>query len=136
GVHCHAGDFVVHEFALARVQAGTYFESQLRHRLNDCAGASDRPCRAVEGGEEAITGGVHLPAAEARELAPDNRVVVPEQLTPGAIAKRDSTFTRADNVREQDRREDALRFGLLPSPALPDPGQESLDLFDDCLAVS
>ena len=63
-------------------------------------------------------------------------MVVPEQLTPGAIAKRDSTFTRADDVREQDRREDALRFGLLPSSALPDPGQESLDLFDDRLAVS
>ncbi len=118
------------------VQSGPHLESELAHRLDDGAGTPDRPCRPVETGEEAIACGVHLPAAEARELAAHDRMVVLEQLTPGAIAERGSTLTRADNVGEKHGREDALRFGLLPSPSLPDPGQEPLDLSDDRFAVS
>ena len=63
-------------------------------------------------------------------------MVALEQLSPGAVAERGSSLGRADDVGEEDGREDAFRFRLIPSAALPDPGQEPLDLFDDRLAVS
>ena len=39
------------------------------HALENGAGAADRAGRPVEGGEEAVAGGVHLRPAKARELA-------------------------------------------------------------------
>src|SRR3990170_7057172 len=114
-VHRDSCHLPVDEFALPGVQPGAHLELELAHPLDDGAGTPDRPRGTVETGEEAIAGGVHFPAAEAHELTPHQRMMLLEQLTPGAIAERGSTLTRTDDVREEHSREDALRFGFLPS---------------------
>ena len=80
-------DLAVDQLALAGVQAGADLEAELAHRLGDRAGAADRPGRAVEGGEEAVAGGVDLLAAEPDQLAPDERVVALEQVAPAPVAE-------------------------------------------------
>src|SRR5437867_2572441 len=62
------GDLAVQEFALAGVQAGAHLEPQLADLLDDRLRAADRPRGPVEAREEAVAGGVDLPAAEAGEL--------------------------------------------------------------------
>ena len=54
---------------------------------DDRARTVDRPRRPVEGGEEAVAGGVQLLAPEPRELAAHSRVVALEQLAPGLVAE-------------------------------------------------
>ena len=70
-----AGDLVIVELALARVEAGAHLKTECAYSLNDRFGTADRSRGAVEAGEEAVTGGVHLLAAVADEVAPDERVV-------------------------------------------------------------
>ena len=76
----------------------------------------DRPCRAVKGGEEAVAGRVHLLAAEAPQLRADGLVMLLKQLAPGAVPQLGRSRGGADDVREENRREDAVRLGL---PRLP-----------------
>src|SRR2546425_7154610 len=104
--------------ALACVQAGTHLETQLRHRLNDRAGASNPPRGTVEGGEEAVPGRVHLAAAEAYKLAAHELVVALEELAPGAVSQLGRPLARADDVGEEDGREDAVWLSFFPAAGL------------------
>ena len=60
-----AGDLVVAELALARVQPGADVEAELAHRVaRSRARSGSRARRAVEGREEAVAGRVDLAAAD------------------------------------------------------------------------
>src|SRR4029078_4470387 len=85
-VHGDPTDLPVHHLALPRVQPGAYLEPELAHGLGDGAGAPNGTGRAVEPCEEAVPGHVELRTAKADELAADQRVVLLEQLSPGAIS--------------------------------------------------
>ena len=95
------GDFLADSLALAGVQPRSHFESDLVELVTDGAGAVDRACGAVEGGEEAVAGRVDLMASEAAELASDRVVVALEQFALGAVAERGCLFARADDVGEE-----------------------------------
>jgi hypothetical protein len=73
-------------------------------------GAADRACRAVERRHEAVARRVDLDAAEPLELVAHLRVMALEELAPAAVAERGPP-RRADNVRDKDRREDAVGLG-------------------------
>src|SRR5215472_11295033 len=75
-VDSDAAHFVTDDFALASVETRAYTNSERFDAGRDGLGAAYGPCRAVEGGEEAIAGRVNLAAAEAGELAPRERVVL------------------------------------------------------------
>ncbi len=60
-----AGHLVVGELALACVKAGAKLDAEHPNIISDRLRAADRTCRAVEAGEEAVAGSVHLDAAEA-----------------------------------------------------------------------
>src|SRR5205085_6553659 len=87
GVDGDAAHLAVRELALAGVESCAQLEPEAPHAVADRAGGADRPRRPVEGGEEAVAGGVDLPSAVARELAADGNLVRLEQLAPAAIAE-------------------------------------------------
>jgi hypothetical protein len=61
---------------LPHVHAAADLEPQPAHRVADGAGAEDRPCRALERGQEAVAGGAHLPATVAAQLLTHQRMVL------------------------------------------------------------
>lgn len=62
--------------------------------------ATDGTDRPVEAGEESVTRGVDLLAAEARELLPDKRMVALHEVAPARIAELGELLRRADEVGE------------------------------------
>ncbi|HEV2005985.1 MAG TPA: hypothetical protein VGQ85_05155, partial [Candidatus Limnocylindrales bacterium] len=96
------------------MQTGPDLEADGSKRLPEGTGGLNRPCRPVEGGEESVACRVQLAAVESRELAANDRVVPLEELAPGRVAKASCQLRRADDIGEQDRREDALRLGASP----------------------
>ena len=81
-----ASDFSIGDLAFACVDPGADRHVELAHFLDDRSGAADRAGWAVETGEEAISGGVDLPAAEASESGPDTAMVFGDELRPAAVA--------------------------------------------------
>jgi hypothetical protein len=86
------------------------------------------PGRAVEVGEEAVAGRVHLTATEAYELTADELVVTLEELAPGTVSQLGGVLARSDDVGEEDGREDAVSVGFCPAAGLPDLVQKALDV--------
>ena len=79
-------------------------------------------------------GGIDLDSAEASELAAHERVVVFEELAPGAVTERSSLLARTDDVGEEHRCEDTV--GLDPGPALAHVGEEPLELCEEPVLVA
>ncbi len=79
-----------------------------RERVLNAERAANRACRPVEDREEAVSGRVDLLACEAVELPPHDRVVLLDEPRPRRVAERPGRLRRADDVREEDRREDAI----------------------------
>src|SRR5438067_11934507 len=104
-----AGDLAVGHLALAGVDSRPHLEAEAAQVLADRAGALDRAARTVEGGEDAVPGGVDLFAPVLAQPPPDHGVVPLEQLPPGAVAERRCPLGRADEVGEENRREYARR---------------------------
>src|SRR6186713_3345859 len=80
-------DLSVQQLAFACVQSGADFESELSHLLGDRARAPDRAGRPVERGEEPVARRVDLLAAETRELAAGELMVLGEQLAPASVTE-------------------------------------------------
>jgi hypothetical protein len=93
------GDLLPDALALAGVDPRPHLETELGNPLHDLAGTGDRPRGPVEAREEPVPGRVDLDSAEALELTADGRVVLLEQLSPGAVAKLHRPFGRADQIR-------------------------------------
>ena len=69
GVHRDPRHLAVQQLALAGMEARAHLEAERVTPSTIALRAADRPRRPVEAGEEAVPGGVHLVAAEPRELA-------------------------------------------------------------------
>src|SRR6187431_2943747 len=104
-----AADLRAHHLALAGVHAGTQLEPQRPGAFADRLGATDGARRAVERGEETVARGIDLAAAESLELAAGDAVERIEDGVPARVAELRGALGRADDVGEQDRREDAIR---------------------------
>jgi hypothetical protein len=76
--------------------------------------AHDRPCTrhracgTVKAAEEAVARGVDLVPPEARKLASHILVMMGQQISPCPVPERGSSLRGADEVREQNRREDRV----------------------------
>src|SRR5215831_4075436 len=101
------------------MQAGPDLDADVTHRVLNGAGAPDRPRGPVEGGKEAVPGGVDLAAAEPLKEPADAGVVLIEQVSPAAVTELVGLLRRADDVSEQHRRQAAV--GVRRSVG---PGQE------------
>src|SRR3972149_2886182 len=70
---------------LAGVNADPKGQPEVRHGGADRFGAVHRPNRTVEGGQEAVTGGLDLPALVSIEGAAHEVVVGQQTLMPSSI---------------------------------------------------
>ena len=68
----------------------------------------DRSAGAVEGGQHAVAGRVHQSAAEALDLAREQRIMRAEQFLPAAVAYPGRVLRGADDVGVQDRGQHAV----------------------------
>ena len=102
------------QLALAGVNARSNLEVELAEAADDRPRAGDGSSRAVEDREETVARRVQLPTAKPRQLAPDDGVVVAEEVSPGAVTHLCCSLGRADDVREHDRRQHGVwhRRGL------------------------
>lgn len=103
-----AADLAVVQFAFAGMESGPQLESKLSHRLVNRARAADGPCRTIKGRKEPVAGGVYLASPETIQLAPDQLVMLLEQLLPVSVAERSRRGSRADDVGEQNGKEPAV----------------------------
>src|SRR5438105_9845287 len=87
--------------------------------------------RAIERGEETVTGRVHLTAAIALEQIADPRLPGLEEVAPFAVAEVGGARRRGDDVGEQHRRQHAI--GLDGGSAA---GDELLDRVEDRILVT
>ena len=72
---------------------------------------------------------------EADELPANQAVVLLEELAPGTVSELDRLHGRADDVREEDGREDPVRFGFLPAACRADLVEELPDLLADAIGA-
>src|SRR5439155_15455389 len=71
--------------------------------------------------EEPVTCGVHLRSPVASQQAPDSRMVPLDDLSPTMVTELRVHRGRADDVREQDRREGSIELRLLRSDRIDEP---------------
>ena len=83
------------------MHSSAQLETDPTHALGDRLRAANRPSRPVEGGEEAVAGRVLLLAPEPGQLAPNQGVMLTEQLAPRAVADLGGALGRADDVGEK-----------------------------------
>ena len=116
---------------LARVDAGTDLNAQRRERVLDAKRAANRPCRPVEDGEEAVSGSVDL-LARVSGRAPGARAVwcCSTSRDHAESPSCPSRLRRADDVREEDRREDPIGDRRRPGAR-----EELLDLVEKRVGV-
>ena len=87
GVHRDAADVVAAELDLAGVGAGPDLDAERAEGGDDLDGAANGAGGPVEGGDEAVTGRVDLPTAEAGQLASHHGVVGVEERAPALVAE-------------------------------------------------
>ena len=85
-------------------------DAELAHTSDDLVHASDRSCRSVEGGVEAVPCGVVLDAVPARERIANHRMMREHQLLPTSVTDLGLLLRGADDVRERDRGQDRVQW--------------------------
>lgn len=75
-MHRDPADAIWSYLDLAGVQPRADLKAERPHRLADAAGTANRPRRAVEGCEEAVSRRVDFGASVALQLLPDERVML------------------------------------------------------------
>ena len=98
-VHADPADVVAADLALTGVQPRPHLDAERLHRVADRHRAADRSLRAVEHREEAVARCVHLAAAKARELRPDDGVVRVEQCVPVTVADLGGRYASSPRCR-------------------------------------
>jgi hypothetical protein len=97
----------------------------------DGTGAADRPCRAVKGRKETVSGRVDFPAPKTFQFTAYEAVMMFEELLPLAISKFDSTLRRADYIREQYRGEHPIKLRTVT-----DACKKLLDLIENSIRIT
>src|SRR5262245_54914369 len=82
-------------------------------RVGDGTSTANGPCGPVEGGDQSVTGRVDLPSAEARELAPHDRVIAIQKVTPLSVTQSRRLVRGPHDIHKHDGRQHALRLARL-----------------------
>jgi hypothetical protein len=100
-----AADLAAHDLCLAHVDGGADPQVERTEVVDDRRGALDGLGRPLEGGEEAVAGGVDLSTVEAMELPSHDGVVASDEVLPAAVAERCCPLGRPTMSGEEDREE-------------------------------
>ena len=106
-VHRDSPDLAVVSDALPGVEPSSSLQSELSERIRDRGGASDRRRRRVEGREEPVAGIIDLASTPSIEQIADPGVVGLQEQGPPAVTERCRQPSRADQVGEEQRDQDA-----------------------------
>src|SRR5205807_4013564 len=87
-VYRKAADVVAHPLALTGMNPGPDFEAGLAETIADRDGAAHGAGGPIERGEESVAGRADLLPAEIRELAPNQRVMLLQDVPPNFVAQR------------------------------------------------
>src|ERR1051326_4704609 len=109
---CDAGDIVCPQLYLAGMQPAAHGDPKRRPQLGNCGGAAYRPRRTVKGREKPVAQVLYGTAARASDLLPDDLVMLVEQPPPWPVADFGGPSRRIDDIREQDRGQDAVGLVL------------------------
>src|SRR5437868_275289 len=123
GVNRDSADLLVDPFDLSGVDAGADLQAKRAHGVDDSACVTDGSRGAVEGGEEAVPGGVDLLAPITTKQGADGLMVALDERFPGMVAVFGGQLGRAGDISEDDGCKDALEVGLF----VCDRAEESLD---------
>ena len=110
--HCDPANLGADLLHLTDMEAGADLKAQRLHALDRLECARRRRGGSVEDGKEAVARGIHLAPTMALQGSADDLVVLLHEFTPAAIPQLGDHFGRADDVREEDGRKEAL--GLAP----------------------
>ena len=137
-VHGDPADVVAADLALAGVQSGAHLDAERLHRVADRHRAADRPLRAVEHREEAVTRRAHLAAPKTRQLCPHHGVVCIEQRMPVTVAHLRRPPRRVHDVGEQHRGENPIigHLCLMTGEELGDLLERGSPRFDEVVQVA
>jgi hypothetical protein len=108
-MHRDTADVVANQLALASVEPGADLQSKRTKSFAHRTGASYRPIRSIEGGEQSVTRRVHLAAAERGQLFSHHRVVVIEQVAPPQVAHLGCALGGAHYIGEHHGSEYSVR---------------------------
>lgn len=103
-------------FHLTRVDPCADPKTEGRDRVADGERAPDCRRRPVEDREETISRRVDLIAPEAIEFRPHGLVMCLQYAGPGLVTDLPNDRGRADEVREENRREDTVAHDRWPVP--------------------
>ena len=126
-----AGDVVVEDLDLAGVQPASNLDAEWVHRRRERGAETDGLCRAVEGGEEPVSGRLHFFASPPGQLISDDGVVAVEQVSPPLVAERCRQLGGGDDIGKHYGGDDAVGLGRPPYP-----GDKLLDLLQHRFGVS
>jgi hypothetical protein len=111
-VNGHAGDVIGHPFALAGVNAGANLHSECAGTAADPLGAANRLCGTVKRAQRAIADHRAEPSAGGFDPLTEHILVLNQNRTPASIPDLRKHFGRADDIREQERHDRAIRLHL------------------------
>jgi hypothetical protein len=103
-----AANIVADHFTLAGVEPGTDFNAERPDLLGNGAGATNTARWTIKRGEKSIAGRFDLMAAKACEIATDRGVMIIKEIAPALVAECGSLLGGADDIGEENRRQDAI----------------------------
>ena len=112
-MHRNAGKVSTHQLAFTRMQARPDLNPERSHRRSDGLRTTNRARGAIEPGHEAVTSSVDFYTAMDRQFTSYQCVVRLEQVSPSPIAERCRALCGPHDVREENRRQDAVGVGWL-----------------------
>ena len=131
-MHRNPADVPASQFDLAGVEAGAQRQANLAGRGLERQRASNGAAGAVERRQNAVAGAFDQIAAMFVDKLLRHLIVALEQSTPLLIAHRGGAARGIDNVREQDRRQNALKIErrtlAIPGDKLLNVAHQRLDI--------
>src|SRR6266542_1977821 len=109
-VHRDAADLALAQLDLAGVQSGADVDALTPQLVANAEGAADAPGWSVECRENSVARGAVELAAVLLELRAHQRVMGIEHGAPASVAELHRPVGRSDHVREEHRREHAVRI--------------------------
>jgi len=103
-MHSNPADLLVGSLGLSDVQARPNRDAQPGDCRDDRIGGAHRLGWLIEGGEEAVSGGIELSAAEPAELSANRSVVGRYKPLPRPVPESDGEVGRPDDIREKNCR--------------------------------
>jgi hypothetical protein len=101
-------DVVADHLTLASMKPRADFNAERPDLLCNGAGATNTARWTIKGGEKSVAGRFDLTAAKACEIATDRGVMMIQEITSALVAECGSLLGGADDIGEEDRRQDTI----------------------------